>query len=75
LHHFIRPEQLYLRATREPVDAACGECGGTHAAAYRVLSEGGWWNVVKCQDCLASISREPDAAYGSFVPLGLAIMK
>jgi hypothetical protein len=23
-----------------------------------VLSEGGWWNVVKCQDCLCSVERE-----------------
>ena len=26
-------------------------------AAYRVLSEGGWWDVVKCRSCLASVER------------------
>ena len=40
-------------------------------AEYRVLSEGGWWDVRKCQACLASASREPAPRYGSFTPLGL----
>ncbi|MGH8598497.1 MAG: hypothetical protein ACREXT_17730 [Gammaproteobacteria bacterium] len=31
---------------------------------YPVLSEGGWFMVVKCQQCLCSISREPWALLG-----------
>ena len=42
-------------------------------AEYRVLSEGGWWDVRKCQSCLASVSREPAPLFGVFTPLGLQI--
>ena len=42
---------------RRPVDGKCEECGAETLAEYRVLSEGGWWDVRKCQTCLASLSR------------------
>jgi hypothetical protein len=29
-----------------------------------VLSEGGWWNVTKCQSCLCSVKREPGPLLG-----------
>jgi len=29
-----------------------------------VLSEGGWFLVTKCQDCLHSVNREPWALLG-----------
>lgn len=73
MHTFPRPKELHLTVPREPVDAECPECGGRDIAAYRVLSEGGWWRAVKCQDCLASLSREPDDPYGSIVPLGSTV--
>jgi hypothetical protein len=44
---------------RVAVDAACPQCGATAAlASYPVFSEGGWFDVVKCQECLHSVSRE-----------------
>ena len=55
------------------MEGACEECGAETLAEYRVLSEGGWWDVRKCQTCLASASREPAPRYGSFTPLGLQI--
>jgi hypothetical protein len=38
-----------------------------------VLSEGGWWDVRKCQGCLHSLSRRPAPPFGSYTPLGLEI--
>jgi hypothetical protein len=38
-----------------------------------VLGDGGWFDVRKCQACLASVSREPAPPFGSYVPLGLRI--
>ena len=44
-------------------------------AAYRVLSDGGFFNAVKCQSCLHSLTREPAPPFGSYVPLGLEIAR
>lgn len=44
---------------RTPVEGTCGGCGAASLAAYPVLSEGGWFNVVKCCACLRSIERIP----------------
>jgi hypothetical protein len=71
MHAFPRPTETHLHVERRPVAGACDECGAETLAEYRVLSEGGWWDVRKCQTCLASISREPAPRYGSYVPLGL----
>jgi vanillate/4-hydroxybenzoate decarboxylase subunit D len=70
MHSFPRPTETHLSVERTPVEGACGECGAEALAAYRVLSEGGWWDVCKCQKCFASQSREPAPRYGSFTPLG-----
>ncbi|GAB3655949.1 hypothetical protein GCM10027589_15370 [Actinocorallia lasiicapitis] len=43
---------------REPVPGDCPRCGAAALRAYPVLSEGGWFLVVKCQTCLHSVSRE-----------------
>jgi hypothetical protein len=48
-----------LQPAKVPVDGECPECGATDLARYPVLSAGGWFVVVKCQRCLASVSREP----------------
>jgi hypothetical protein len=55
---------------RRPVEGACPECGASALASYPVLSENGWWDVVKCQECLASVTREPGPLFGVYVPLG-----
>jgi len=44
---------------RVPVSGTCDECGASELARYPVLSVGGWFQVVKCQVCLWSRSREP----------------
>jgi len=73
MHSFPRPEELHLTAEREAVDGTCPACGAQALAAYRVLSEGGRWDVVKCQECLTSVSRERAPRLGSLTPLGLTI--
>ena len=74
MHSFLRPDQPHLFVERRPVEGACPECGAEQLAEYRVLSDGGWWDVRKCQRCLASVSRERAPRYGSYTPLGLEIM-
>jgi hypothetical protein len=69
MHAFPRPAEAHLHVEREHVDGTCPECGGSELSAYRVMSEGGWWDVVKCQACLHSVSREPGPAFGSYTPL------
>ena len=50
---------------RTPVDGTCSRCGAEALAAYPVYSEGGWFDVVKCQECLHSVSRERGPLLGS----------
>jgi hypothetical protein len=66
---FPRPEEPYLFVEREPVEGACPECGSDDLKRYPVLSEGGWWTVVKCQECLASVERERAGRMGSITLL------
>jgi hypothetical protein len=73
VHSFPRPQELHLAAQRTPVEGSCSECGAAELADYRVLSEGGWWDVRKCGRCLHSLSREPAPPFGSYTPLGLEI--
>lgn len=62
---FPRPEEPYLFVEREPVEGSCPECGGEELRRYPVISEGGWWTVVKCQSCLHSVERERAGLLGS----------
>lgn len=55
---------------RQPVDGRCPRCGAEALAGYPVYSEGGWYDVVKCQECLHSLSRERGALLG---PLQLLV--
>lgn len=55
---FSRPDDPTPRQIREPVDGQCQECGAENLMRYPVLSEGGWYMTVKCQQCLHSHSRE-----------------
>ena len=57
------PEPLVV--PREPVEGTCPECGASALKRYPVLSEGGWFMAVKCQECLCSVSREPWHRLGS----------
>ena len=70
MHIFQRPQTPHVHAQRESVDGNCPECSSPALARYRVMSEGGWWNVVKCQQCLHSLSRERAPLLGSLRPLG-----
>ena len=73
MHTFPRPQQTHLSVEREPAEGACPTCGAQALASYRVLGEGGLWDVVKCQECLTSASRERAPRLGSLIPLGLTI--
>jgi hypothetical protein len=57
MNGFPRPKDETLFEERRKVDDLCPECGGADIAAYRVLTDGGWHDVVKCQGCLHSLSR------------------
>jgi hypothetical protein len=70
LHAHPRPTQPLLDADRVRVEESCPECYGQDVRQYRVLSEGGWWLVTKCQKCLASLSRVPAPLFGVYKPLG-----
>ena len=54
---------------REPVEGTCPACGSGPIERYPVLSEGGWFQAVKCQACLHSLSREPWNRLGYVVRL------
>jgi hypothetical protein len=71
MHSFPRPTETHLHVERRPAEGTCPECGAENLAEYRVLSEGGWWDVRKCQACLASITRKRAPRFGSFTPLGM----
>ena len=49
---------------RQPVEGTCPRCGAEELRGYPVNSEGGWFDVVKCQRCLLSVSREPGPLLG-----------
>jgi len=58
---YQRPASPTVAVDRIDVAGDCPACGASDLKAYAVLSEGGWFNVVKCQDCLTSLAREADA--------------
>lgn len=59
-----RPTQKFLTVERSVVEGSCPRCGAAELQAYPVLSEGGWFDVVKCAACLASIERKPGPKLG-----------
>ncbi|MGD6741836.1 hypothetical protein ACOKM3_08350 [Streptomyces sp. BH106] len=73
MHSFPRPLPEHLDAERSPVEGSCPECGAQALATYRVLGNGGWWEVRKCQRCLASAERLPGPLFGAYTPLGLSV--
>ena len=56
---FTRPTEKAPVQAREMVSGVCPDCGADALRRYPVLSEGGWFMAVKCQQCLCSVSREP----------------
>jgi hypothetical protein len=61
---FSRPTTPEVYARREAQEGQCPECGAAQLQKYRVLSEGGWWDVVKCSACLHSLERRPGPLFG-----------
>jgi allophanate hydrolase subunit 1 len=57
---YQRPSTATVAVERTAVAGNCSACGAAQLASYPVLSEGGWFKVVKCQACLNSVSREAD---------------
>lgn len=55
---YPRPEQRELHVERVAVEGTCPSCAEARLARYPVLSEGGWFEAVKCQRCLTSVRRE-----------------
>ena len=53
-----------MSVEREVVHGSCPSCGASGLRSYPVLSEGGWFLVVKCQECLTSLQRTPWNKYG-----------
>ena len=74
-HTFQRPAERHLHAERRPVPGGCPACGAEALFEYRVLSDGGWFDVRKCRQCLESVTRTPAPPLGSYVPLGLQIAR
>lgn len=70
---YPRPSELRVHVEKTDVDGACPECGSDELKRYPVLSEGGWWDVVKCQQCLCCASREPGPLLGGMQMLVDAI--
>ncbi len=53
-----------VSAVKAPAAGDCPACGASALARYEVLSEGGWFRVLKCQECLVAVEREPWARCG-----------
>jgi hypothetical protein len=70
---YPRPSELRVHVEKVDVDGTCPECGAEALKRYPVLSEGGWWDVVKCQQCLGCVSREPGPLLGGISMLADAI--
>jgi hypothetical protein len=66
---FQRPVTPTVSVEREPASGTCPECGADELARYPVISERGWEIATKCQNCLASVHREPWNRLGPVVLL------
>ena len=51
-------EENAPRVDRVPVEGTCPRCNAAELHEYPVLSEGGWYQVRKCRNCLHSVTRE-----------------
>lgn len=57
-YSYPRPREATPVQARETVAGHCDECGAEALQRYPALSEGGWYMVVKCQNCLHSQRRD-----------------
>jgi vanillate/4-hydroxybenzoate decarboxylase subunit D len=73
MQSYPRPDTLRVYVDKVDADGTCPECGADELKSYPVLSEGGWWDVTKCQQCLHSVSREPGPLLGGISMLVDAI--
>jgi transcription elongation factor Elf1 len=71
MHNFPRPDTPTVRVNKEPVAGNCPSCNEASLSSYRILSEGGWWDVIKCQHCLTSVERKPGPLLGTFSPFSM----
>ena len=62
---YTRPTEKFISVKKENVASQCPQCKSTNIKKYPVLSNSGWYQVVKCQDCLYSLEREKGLRYGS----------
>lgn len=53
-----------INAPREVVEGTCPGCGEESLQRYQVVSEGGWYTVLKCQHCLHTLERSPWSRLG-----------
>ena len=65
---FPRPTEERLYEKKEKVNRVCPECGSHDVAAYRVLSDAGWWDVVKCTCLLINMDhfQEMNEVYAGY---------
>lgn len=70
-HAYPRPVTPTVEVDRVDAAGACPACDAERLRSYRVLSEGGWWFVTKCADCLTSVRRERAELFGPYAPLGV----
>lgn len=68
-----RPAEPTLYVEKQAIDGSCPACGATELFRYPALSEGGWWDVVKCANCLHSVERERGGLFGSMTPISNAL--
>ena len=62
----LRPEEPTVFVQRQHVPEPCPVCHREEVYSYPVLTEGGWWYVTKCLNCLHSIRRERWNLLGPF---------
>ena len=65
---YTRPTEQYLYVEREPVQGKCPACGSEDIKRYPVIDHIGPKIVVKCQNCLHTISREKPKPEDNWLP-------
>lgn len=53
---------------REPVDRTCPHCNSDDVAAYPTLRYKGWFEVVRCQECLEILDEDEMQLHGFWEP-------
>lgn len=53
---------------RERVDRDCPECGSEEVARYPTLRFKGWFEIVRCQECMALLEEDAMMTHGFWRP-------